>query len=243
MLIAASFAGVLCGGQTFVHRDFGLFGYPVAQYHRDCFWRGELPLWNPLNNLGLPFLAQWNTLVLYPPSLLYLLLPLPWSLNFFCLAHLFWAGLGMYFLAGHWTGNRLAAALAGTAFACNGLTLNALMWPNNIAALGWMPWVIWLVEAGWRKGGRALWLGALVGALQMLAGAPEIILFTWLLLGSLWCGQWWRKTVPRIQLCGRGAAVAKPASRCECRNRSRNALIVCWPRPPPLPIRLSRPFS
>jgi hypothetical protein len=46
----------------------------------------------------------------------------------------------MYFLARDWTGNPFAATLAGVAFAFNGLTLNCLMWPNNIDALGWMPW-------------------------------------------------------------------------------------------------------
>src|SRR6185503_5679074 len=205
LLIVAAFPEVTLGLKTFVHRDFGLFGYPVAFYHHDCFWRGELPLWNPYNNAGLPFLAQWNTMVLYPGSLLYLLLPLPWSLNFFCLAHLFWAGLGMYGLAQRWTGHRLAAAMAGVAFAFNGLTLNALMWPNNIAALGWMPWVVWLAEQGWRKGGRSLLLAAAVGAVQMLTGAPEVILFTWLFLGMMWAGQGWKRTLPRAVLFGRAA--------------------------------------
>ena len=93
-----------------------MFSYPVAYFHRQCFWRGELPLWNPFNNCGLPFLAQWNTLTLYPLSLIYLLLPLTWSLSFFCLAHLFWGGLGMYFLAHRWTHHRLAAGLAGVIF-------------------------------------------------------------------------------------------------------------------------------
>ena len=56
---------------------------------RESFWRGEMPLWNPYNNCGLPFLAQWNTLALYPGSLFYLLLPLSWALGVFCLLHLF----------------------------------------------------------------------------------------------------------------------------------------------------------
>src|SRR5262245_23053905 len=85
VLILAAFPSVIFGTQSFVHRDFGLWGYPVAHYHRECFWRGELPLWNPYNNCGLPFLAQWGTLVLYPLSLIYLLQPLPWGLNLFCL--------------------------------------------------------------------------------------------------------------------------------------------------------------
>ena len=84
-LFFAEFPDVLLGFKTFVFRDFGLFGYPLAHYYRESLWKGELPLWNPLNNLGLPFLAQWNTMVLYPPSLFYALFPLWWSLPVFCL--------------------------------------------------------------------------------------------------------------------------------------------------------------
>ena len=186
VLIGVLFASVLVGSQSFFFRDFGNFGYPLAQFHREAFWRGEWPLWNPLNNFGLPFLAQWNTLTLYPPSLIYLLLPLPWSLNIFCLAHLLLAGAGMYALAAHWTTRPLAAAVAGLAFAFNGLTLHCLMWPNNIAALGWMPWLVLLASRAVNEGGRTLLLAALVGALQMLSGAPEVILLTWGLIGALW---------------------------------------------------------
>ena len=69
VLIAAVYPEVLTGQATFFHRDFAVFGYPLAFYHRESFWRGEIPLWNPLNDCGLPFLAQWNTLTLYPASL------------------------------------------------------------------------------------------------------------------------------------------------------------------------------
>ena len=184
-LLASNFAAVLCGFQTLYLRDFGYFSHPVAQYHREAFWRGELPLWNPLNSCGMPFLAQWNTLTLYPGSLIYLLLPLPWSLNLFCLLHLFAGGVGMYFLAQRWTQNRFAACVAGTLFVFSGFTLNCAMWPNNIAALGLMPWVVLLAQRAWQEGGRQLLLGALVGAGQMLAGAPEMILLTWATVAGL----------------------------------------------------------
>jgi hypothetical protein len=186
LLIAAAFPQVLLGLQTFVVRDFGFFAYPLAHFQREAFWRGELPLWNPYNNCGVPFLAQWNTMPLYPPTLIYMLLPLSWSLSFFCLLHLFWAGLGMYHLAHRWTANRLAAAAAGLVFAFNGFSLNLLMWPSHIATLSWMPWVVLLVELGWQEGGRKLIVAALCGALQMLAGGPETILLTWLLLSAMW---------------------------------------------------------
>jgi hypothetical protein len=71
-LITVTFPGVLLGGAAFIIQDFGVFGYPMAYSHRRSFWRGELPLWNPLSNFGLPFLALWNTLALYPLLLNYL---------------------------------------------------------------------------------------------------------------------------------------------------------------------------
>ena len=188
MLVFASWPDVLLGSATFVLRDFSVFGYPIAHYHRECFWRGELPLWNPLNNCGLPFLAQWNTMTLYPGSLCYLLLPLPWSLGIFMLLHLWLGGLGTYVVARRWTGENVPAAVAGVAYAFHGLTQQSLMWPNNIAALGLLPWVVLAVESGIREGGRKLVAAALVGALQMLTGAPEVIAFTWLLVGAMSLG-------------------------------------------------------
>ena len=185
-LVFAAYPHVLLGLETFVVRDYGFFAFPLAHYQRECFWHGRLPFWNPYSNCGVPFLAQWNTMALYPPALIYLLLPLTWSLSFFCLLHLFWAGLGMYFLAYRWTGNRLAAGLAGVIFAFNGLTLNLLMWPSHTATVSWMPWVVLAVERAWHQGGRHLVVAALTGALQMLAGGPEGILFTWLILSGLW---------------------------------------------------------
>ena len=191
LLIVATFPGVLFGGTTFIFRDFGMFSYPVAFFHRQCCWRGEfLLLWNPFNNCGLPFLAQWNTLTLYPFSLIYLLLPLKWSLSFFCLAHLFWGGLGMYFLAQRWTHHRLAAGLAGVIFAFNGLSLNFLMWPSHVATFSWLPWVVWLGQRAWREGGKALLWGTAAGAMQMLAGGPETIVATWMILLVLAGGDW-----------------------------------------------------
>src|SRR5262245_33188337 len=54
LVIFAANPDVLLGLQTFYYRDFGFFAYPLAHYHRDRFWHGEIPLWNPLNNCGLP---------------------------------------------------------------------------------------------------------------------------------------------------------------------------------------------
>lgn len=208
LLTLVMFPGVLLGRETFVFRDFGLFSYPVAFFQRNCFWRGEVPLWNPYSLCGVPFLAQWNTMTLYPPALIYLLLPLGWSLSAFCLVHLVWAGLGMYLLARHWTGRQVAAAVAGIIFAFNGLILNFLMWPSHVATMSWLPWVLWLVPRGCKQGGRWLVWGILAGSAQMLAGGPETILATWLILLTLMIGQWWQSDKRDLAVVSRFVSIA-----------------------------------
>src|SRR3954466_5062730 len=122
LALLAAFPKVLLGLGTFFYRDYGVLGYPFIQYQHESFWRGELPLWNPLSNCGAPFLAQWGTMTLYPFSLIYLVFPLPWSLNWFVFTHVLLGSLGMYSLAFRWSGSRTGAALAGTAYVFNGLT-------------------------------------------------------------------------------------------------------------------------
>jgi hypothetical protein len=186
LLIVAAFPDVVSGTSSFFYRDFELFGYPNAYYHRLLFWRGEMPLWNPYNDCGTPFLAQWNTMTLYPGTLLYMVLPLPWSLSLFSLAHVWLAGIAMAALARRWTRNDWAAAVAGTAYALNGFSLHALMWPHLIASLAWAPLVVLWAEQGWKEGGLGLPKAVFAGTIQMLTGGVEVIVFTWLIAGLLW---------------------------------------------------------
>jgi hypothetical protein len=196
LLLFARYPEVFLGSHSFFDRDFGLFTYPAAHFTRETIWHGEIPLWNPYSNCGIPFLAQWNTTVCYPPAWFYTLFPLPWSLNLFCLGHLLLAGLGMYWLAFRWTHDRFTASVAGLAYALNGLISNCLIWASNLAALAWLPIVVLCVERGWREGGRRLVIATICSTLQMLSGSPEIIMLTWLLLGTLWVGQVWERRTP-----------------------------------------------
>ncbi len=200
VLLAITFWRVLFGGEAFFYRDYGFLGYPFAHFHRECFWSGDFfPLWNPYVNCGAPFLAQWNTLCLYPGSLIYLLLPLPWSLGFFCVVHLFLGGMGMRALAERWTGSPFGAGVAGVAFVFSGLVLGCVIYPNYLVALGWMPWVVLAVRRAWLEGGRWLVIAALVGAMQMLTGAPEIILLTWGLMAMLLVVDWVQRPKSKVQ--------------------------------------------
>ncbi|MGB0578629.1 MAG: YfhO family protein [Limisphaerales bacterium] len=184
-LVLVSYWEIILGFGTLYLRDFLSFGYPLAHYHKHAILAGEIPLWNPLSECGVPFLAQWNTMVLYPGSLIYVLLPLPWSLNVFVVLHNLLGGIGMYFLARHWTRLDVAGALAAIAYCFQGLLQESLLWPNNMAAFGWLPWVLLAADRGCREGGRWTLIAVICGGLQMLTGAPEVIMVTWILAGLL----------------------------------------------------------
>src|SRR5436190_9345797 len=121
-LLAVRYYDLLLGARTLALKDFGIFSYPQFHYLRESLWRGEMPLWNPLSHCGVPFLAQWTTMCLYPGTLAFVLLPMPLSLNWFIVLHLLLAGVGMYRLARHWTDNGFAASAAGLGYVFTGFT-------------------------------------------------------------------------------------------------------------------------
>lgn len=172
-----AFPEVITGIATFVFRDYGIFSYPNAYYLRQSFWRGEIPFWNPLNSCGIPFLAQWNTQVLYPFSFFYLILPLEWSLTMSNLLHQLFGGIGAYILLFMISKSRLGAAVGATIYTFNGLTMNCIMWQSTIAALGWAPWFIAAIYLSITKS-KPLWRAVVAGGMQILAGSPEITLAT-----------------------------------------------------------------
>ena len=254
LILLLCFLPVLLGRSTFYFRDFGIFGYPLAHHLRESLLQGQIPFWNPYNSLGLPFLAQWNTLALYPGSVLYLVLPLPWSLNLFCLAHLFFGGVGMYLLARQWSRKDFAAAVAGLSFSLGGLMLCSLKWPNNIAVLGWMPWVIWRAHIAIEKGGTAWAMAACAGACQMLAGTPELILTTWVIIGVLAACRVGLETTPWRTILFRGAGLTcAVAAMCAAQllpffdllrasQRDANFGASSWSMPPWGPLNLLFPL-
>ena len=54
-------------------RDQGDFFYPLKLYTADRLRAGQIPLWNPLSATGEPWLANGQSGVFYPPTLLFLL--------------------------------------------------------------------------------------------------------------------------------------------------------------------------
>ena len=178
-LIALAFPGLATGLTVPAFGDHIVFSRPFGEYARQCLRSGQIPLWCPFICDGIPFAAQWTTLVFYPPALLYLLLPAQLGFNLFMLLHVAWGTLGMFLLA-----RRLSAApfVRPAAIALSyefcGCVLSTLNWLHVPANFSWVPWVILTQALAAQKGGRYIIYAAFCLAAQLLTGMPEFTVIT-----------------------------------------------------------------
>ncbi len=70
--------------------------YPWADFFKESIWEGRLPLWNPYNYLGTPFLANPQTALLFPLTWLHLIFPLLFSFTLIFLLKVALSLAGMY---------------------------------------------------------------------------------------------------------------------------------------------------
>jgi hypothetical protein len=76
--------------------DLILQNYQWKSLIRDNISRHEVPLWNPHQFSGIPFMAAGQQSTLYPLSLIYYILPLTAAYGWFTAVNLWLAGVMMY---------------------------------------------------------------------------------------------------------------------------------------------------
>lgn len=166
-------------GSTFYFRDLLLLLLPERRLWAHFLASGQLPTWNPYVHGGMPFIADLGNAALYPSSVLYLLFSGFTAMNVEIVLHVMLASLAAYVLARVLGFERLASLVAGLVFAYCGYTLSLANLPGRLFAVPYLP----LILVGWHlflQRGRARYLAFCVvcGAVQTLAGAPEMVVLT-----------------------------------------------------------------
>ncbi len=160
--------------------------YPNFAYGAAQLRAGSLPLWNPQQLCGTPFLANPATGVFQPLNAVALLLTPERAMA--AQAFLGLALMGAFFvLFLRDVGVRITAAVAGgMVYVFGGVTAAAMSRPELLATLAWTPLYFWAVHrmAVWPSGGRAVLVG-MAAALMIVAGAPPVALLM-LVLGLLY---------------------------------------------------------
>jgi hypothetical protein len=161
----AVFGPALVRNELFTFRDHSDYFQPLRFFTTEQLRAGKLPLWNPYNASGEPWLANPQTAVFYPPAWIFLVLPFATAYMLFLLFHALLLGIGTYL----WFARRAstaAALLGAVALMLSGPVLSLLDVQNNFTTFAWFPWVLLVA------GGRRPAAGGVVLAMSFLAGEP-----------------------------------------------------------------------
>lgn len=178
------FAPGLILGEAPVFRDLLVLVLPLRGFARHALHAGSFPLWTDDLFFGAPFFADYQSAVLYPPSLLIYSMPFPLGLSAFLAFHLAVAGWGMARYLQRRRGLGPTEALFGAViFAFGGFFVSLIPLTNQLEVAAWLPWLLLAGESLVASGGLR-WFFALVVlvALQALGGAPEALLASLVLL-------------------------------------------------------------
>jgi hypothetical protein len=144
--------------------------YPRRLIANDIIQQGALPLWNSTVLTGNPFLPDGQLALFYPPSLLFLIIPLARAFGYYAYLQVVIAGVGSYFFARQLKLGHAASTLVGTCFMFNGYLLTWLQFPHHTGAVAMLPWCFWAVDRACERL-RARWwaLAGLVLAMPVLS--------------------------------------------------------------------------
>jgi len=152
--------------------------YPWRAFAFDQIRAGHLPLWNPYILCGTPFLGNFQSAMLYPPNLLFLMPDVARAARDSLLLHLWLSLLFTYLLARLLRCGRVGSAVAAMTFtfcAAQWLRIPAGHWGVS-TAIPWLPLILFCVEWQFQRPGRwPVIVGGLAVGMQVLAGVPQYV--------------------------------------------------------------------
>lgn len=179
---------ILVGSQGHGVNDLTTYYIPSRAHMRQSLLEdGEWPRWNPYLCLGLPYTGNPQSALYYPPNWLTLAFDPAWSLSWILVGHLWFGGLGVFWLLRQYRLSFAASLFGGLCFlGAPFLVAQAAEGHyGQVAAVSWTPWAFLAYErfrAGLRGGTLAV---AACFAMSFFAGHAQETYYLVLLL-SLW---------------------------------------------------------
>jgi len=161
-------------GETFYFRELNSFLLPHKQLFVDFIASGELPLWDPYMQGGLPYLANIGNSALYPSNFLYLFLPFFRAFNLNIVLHLILCSVFPYLFSRVIGLQPISSFIVGIVYGFCGYTLSFTNLVGAFMAVPYLPllllfWHLYMLE------GKPKWftITVIVGVIRVFAGAPE----------------------------------------------------------------------
>ena len=156
-----------------------------ARFIKEQFLSASIPLWNPYYYSGHPFIANPQTFVFYPATLLFAVLPIPWAFNIDTILHIYLAAMGMYCFVFLITDSKSAALASAVVYSLGGYFMDNIFAGHltMIHTAGLLPWIFYFFEKGYKtERMRFFLIAGVVFGLQILSGEPQNNYYTALFL-------------------------------------------------------------
>lgn len=158
--------------------DLYISDTPMTEYGFAALKAGSLPLWNPYQFCGEPFLAVPYTVLFYPFHVVFLFVDSLTSVEILFVLHMFFGGLSMWALMRHFGIGALGGLCAAVTFMWSGYMILSNILPTVFETMTWMPVTVLMLDKileGAKGAGLALILAV---ACQLLLGVPEVFIHT-----------------------------------------------------------------
>ena len=132
--------------EVLLHRgnDLSTYFIPHAYFFkRSILQLHQIPLWDPIQFTGQPYLADPQNLIFYLPNYLFVLLPIELAFLILIFAHLILGAVGAYFLAKkHFRLSKFPALFAALVFILTPKIFSHLEAGHYtmLVAFSWLPW-------------------------------------------------------------------------------------------------------
>ncbi|MDI7275105.1 MAG: hypothetical protein QME94_03920, partial [Anaerolineae bacterium] len=192
VLLILAFFWPLLSGSYLIPRgggDLASFLWPTYRFAARSLRQGVVPLWNPTLYAGMPFAADNQSSLFYPPNLLLFLVagePGYGAMEALVILHMVLAGVLMYLLLRDHGLTPSASVFGGLAFALSDLFVTHIGNLNLNATIAYLPGVLLLADRALLR--RSLGYAAAAGALlsvAALAGHGQMLTFLGLSLAIL----------------------------------------------------------
>ncbi|MCP2518941.1 YfhO family protein [Candidatus Aminicenantes bacterium AC-708-M15] len=180
MLFIFMFKNFFFTDSVFFERDSTLIEIPSRILCVKLLREGSFALWTDAYGNGQPFLANPKNAVFYPTTLLYLFLPFFISFKIHYLIHVLICWTGLYFFSQSFSLSKKASFFGATIFILSGMFLSSFEFYNHIAALCWMPWILFILNKFKDKFLIRLIVLSILWSLLILAGTPYVIIITFI---------------------------------------------------------------
>src|SRR5580704_5021138 len=161
--------------------DFRYYHLPLTTFIASSVRAGQFPLWDPYTYCGLPFFANINAQIFYPPTALTVLFAnffspdrLTYFMELHLVAHVLLGGFFTFLLLREMDVGRAAALIGATIFQCGPYFTSQTQHLGAIDGAAWIP-LACLSVVRLSKRASLRWTGvlALSLALSVLAGFPS----------------------------------------------------------------------